>query len=64
MHAIIWLRKVGVSTSSLVTFYRSRNLLVTSYAASIWFPNLSKGDKERLEKLKKLCLRVLLSYVE
>ena len=64
MHAIIRLRKVGVSTSSLVTFYRSRILLVISYAAPNWVPYLTKGDKERLERLQKLCLRVMLPYVE
>ena len=64
VHAIIQLRKVGVSTSSLVTFYRSRVLSVISYAAPSWFPFLSKGDKEILERLQKLCLRVILPWIE
>ena len=64
VHAIIWLRKVGVSTSSLVTFYRSKILSVIFYAAPIWVPYLSKGDKERLERLQKLCLRVRLPYFD
>ena len=64
VHAIIRFRKVGVSTPSLVTFYRSKILSVISYAAPSWFPYLSKGDKERLERLQKSYLRVMLPYVE
>ena len=63
-NAIIRLRKVGVSTSSLVTFYRSRILSVISYAAPSWFPYLSKGDKEILERPLRLCLRVILPWLE
>lgn len=59
-HALVQLKKVGVTPSSLTVFYRSRILSLLSYAAPSWFPFLSNNDKMRLERLQKLCLRVIL----
>ena len=59
-HALIQLKRVGVSVSSLTVIYKSRILSLLSYAAPSWFPFLSHSDKMRLERVQRLCLRVIL----
>ena len=64
VHAIIQLKKIGVSSNSLAIFYQSRNLSIIAYAAPSWFPYLSNTDKEKLEWLWRLCLRALLPDID
>ena len=64
VHAIIQLKKIGVTSISLCRFYQSRVLSILAYAAPSWFPYLSKNDKEKLERLQKLCLRVILPDID
>ena len=63
-HAIVRLKRAGVSAHSLGMFYKSRVLSILSYAAPAWFPYLADKDKEVLEKYQRLCLRVILPQLE
>ena len=53
VHAIIQLKKIGVTSISLCRFYQSRVLSILAYAAPSWFPYLSKNHEEKLERLQK-----------
>ena len=37
-HAIVMLKKAGVSTEGLVAFYKARVISIISYAAPSWYP--------------------------
>ena len=63
-HAISKLRKAGVNDTSLAHFYQSRILPIITYAAPMWYPLISQCDRERLEKYQRLCLRIILPYVD
>ena len=63
-HGIINLKKAGLKTDSLALFYRARILPILSYGAPAWYPFISKDNKDKLEKYQRLCLRVILPFVD
>ena len=63
-HALVQLKRAGVNTPSLILFYKSRIISVLSYAAPVWYPYLSKQNKELLEKYERLCLKIMLPHIE
>lgn len=64
IHAVIKLKKIGVTSYNLSRFYKSRVLPIIAYAAPSWFPYISENDKERLERLQKLCLKIISPDIE
>ena len=63
-HAMCQLRKAGVNNRHLTFFYQTRVLPHMTYAAQCWFPQLGKGDAERLEKYQRHCLRFIYPDLE
>ena len=63
-HALVQLKKAGVDMQSLAQFYRSRISPILTYAAPSWYPQITKTNREKLEKYQRLCLRIIAPFID
>ena len=61
-HALVQLRRTGVTPSGPLLFYCSRIRSILTYAAPCWFSYLSHQDRDKLERYQRLCLRIILPH--
>jgi len=57
------LRRVGVSTADLLTYYNSVIRSVLEYACPVWHTSLTAGQSQDIERLQKRALRCILGEV-
>ena len=63
-HAIVRLRKAGISAQNLALFYKARIVSILTYSAPSWYPYITNNDKQKLEQYQRLCLKVILPHIE
>ena len=63
-HAIIRLKKAGLTPTNLVLFYKSRIVSILTYCSPSWYPYISGNDKTKLERYERLCLRIILPNID
>ena len=49
---------------SLPQFYRSRISPILTYAATGWYPQITKTNREKLEKYQQLCLHIIAPFID
>ena len=63
-HALVQQKKAGVYMHSLAQFYRSRISPKLTYAAPGWYPQITKTNREKLEKYQRLSLRIIAPFID
>ena len=67
LHALLVLKRHGVSTEGLIRFYQANIRSGIIYAAPAWFSFLTDYSRKSIESIQRQCLRVIfpdLSYEE
>ena len=63
-HAIVRLRKAGISAQNQALFYKAWIVSILTYSAPSWYPYITNNDKQKLEQYQRLCLKVILPQIE
>ena len=63
-HALIRLKRAGLDSDCLSSFYQARIVSIIIYAAASWYPFISKNDKTKLERYQSLCSRIILPHID
>jgi hypothetical protein len=61
-HALVQLKKSGINNPGLSLFFKARILPILCYAAPCWYPHITNGDKLKLERYQRLCLRIIAPF--
>ena len=62
--ALIRLKKAGITPINLVLFYKSRIVSILADCLPSWYPYISGNDKTKLERVERLCLRIILPNID
>jgi len=63
IHFLKQLRRVGMSTADLLTYYNSVIWSVLEYACPVWHTSLTAGQSQDIERLQKRAHRCILGQV-
>jgi len=64
IHFLKQLRRVGMSTADLVTYYNSVIRSVLEYACPVWHSLLTTGQSQEIERLQKRALQCIFGDVQ
>ena len=58
-YVLVKLKRVGIPTENLIEIYRARIFSLLTYAAPAWFTHISQTLTTNLERVQKLCLKIV-----